>query len=96
MDAPMAASLCPDLTILPPALDDYRKISEQFFNILREYDESLQPLGPDEATLNLTQYFSHHSIKSHHQMLQFIANLKHKTHITLGLTISIGISHTPF
>jgi nucleotidyltransferase/DNA polymerase involved in DNA repair len=95
MDAAMAASLCPDLTILPTDLESYKRISQQFFNILREYDESPQLLGSDEAILNLTQYFSNQKINSHPQTLQFIENLKKKTHSILGLTLTCGISHNP-
>jgi nucleotidyltransferase/DNA polymerase involved in DNA repair len=88
MDAAMAASLCPDLTILPTALDDYKKISAQFFTILLEYDESPQFLGPDEAILNLTSYFSHQKINSPQQTLKFIQSLKHKAQSALNLTLS--------
>jgi nucleotidyltransferase/DNA polymerase involved in DNA repair len=88
MDAAMAASLCPDLTILPTALDDYKKISAQFFTILLEYDESPQTLGPDEAILNLTSYFSHQKINSPQQTLKFIQSLKHKAQSALNLTLS--------
>jgi len=49
-----ALELCPQLIILPPAMDRYRRASEQIFAIYREYTPLVEPLSLDEAHLDVT------------------------------------------
>ena len=49
-----ALKLCPQLLILPPAMDKYRRASEQILAIYRDYTPLVEPLSLDEAHLDVT------------------------------------------
>jgi len=49
-----ALKLCPQLVILPPVMDKYRRASEQILGIYRDYTPLVEPLSLDEAHLDVT------------------------------------------
>ncbi len=49
-----AQRLCPDLTILPLAMEQYRAASRQILAIYREYTDRVEPLSLDEAYLDVS------------------------------------------
>ncbi len=49
-----AYRLCPKATFLPVDIPEYRKTSEQIMSILKEYTPLVEPLGLDEAFLDVT------------------------------------------
>ena len=49
-----ALKLCPQLVILPPAMDKYRRASQQILAIYRDYTPLVEPLSLDEAHLDVT------------------------------------------
>jgi DNA polymerase-4 len=54
---PMARALrlCPELVIVPPHFDHYKKVSAQVMAILRSCTELVEPLSLDEAYLDVTE-----------------------------------------
>lgn len=52
----MATALrrCPDLLIMPPAMDKYRDASKQIMAIYRDYTDLVEPLSLDEAYLDVS------------------------------------------
>ncbi len=54
MPAAQAARLCPQAVFLRPDLPRYRQVSRQVFEVLRRYADAVEPLGLDEAYLDVT------------------------------------------
>ena len=54
----IARKLCPDLVLIYPQFEKYKKYAEIFRGILREYDENLESHGLDEAYVDLTDHVS--------------------------------------
>ena len=54
---PMARALrlCPDLVVVPPDFERYRRVSNQVMGILRACTPLVEPLSLDEAYLDVTQ-----------------------------------------
>lgn len=49
-----ALKKCPQLVILPPRFDLYKKVSRQIHEIFTEYTSKIEPLSLDEAFLDVT------------------------------------------
>ena len=54
MAAAQALKRCPDLIILPPAMEKYRVASRQILAIYRDYTALVEPLSLDEAYLDVS------------------------------------------
>lgn len=54
MASAQALKRCPELLILPPAMEKYRAASEQILAIYRDYTPLVEPLSLDEAYLDVT------------------------------------------
>src|SRR5688500_6160617 len=54
---PMARALrlCPDLVVVPPDFERYRRVSQQVMEILRACTPLVEPLSLDEAYLDVTE-----------------------------------------
>jgi len=50
-----AFELCPNLILLPPAIEKYRSISKEIYTILRQFTDLVEPISLDEAYLDVTQ-----------------------------------------
>ncbi|MGH8704785.1 MAG: DNA polymerase IV, partial [Burkholderiales bacterium] len=50
-----AVRLCPDLVIVPPDFERYRRVSTQVMDILRSCTPLVEPLSLDEAYLDVTE-----------------------------------------
>lgn len=50
-----AVRLCPELLIVPPHFDLYKKVSEEVMAILRSCTDLVEPLSLDEAYLDVTE-----------------------------------------
>ena len=55
MASAQALKRCPDLIILPPAMEKYRVASRQILTIYRDYTNLVEPLSLDEAYLDVTE-----------------------------------------
>ena len=54
MATAQAMKLCPELIVIPPAMEKYRLASRQIMDIYRSYTELVEPLSLDEAYLDVT------------------------------------------
>src|SRR4051812_27524597 len=50
-----ALQRCPQLVVLPPAMEKYRTASRRILAIYRDYTDLVEPLSLDEAFLDVTQ-----------------------------------------
>jgi DNA polymerase IV len=55
MASSQALRLCPDLVILKPDFDKYRRASEQIHTIFKRFTDHIEPLSLDEAFLDVSQ-----------------------------------------
>lgn len=55
MSSALAMRKCPDLLILPSAMDKYRTASRQIMAIYRDYTADVEPLSLDEAYLDVSR-----------------------------------------
>lgn len=90
---PMAQALqrCPDLIVLPPAMEKYRAASKQILAIYRDYTELVEPLSLDEAYLDVTQ--ATHFKGSATLIAQ---DIRARIAATVGITASAGVAPNKF
>ena len=82
-----ASRLCPQAIFIEGSFPKYRRASERFMSILASFSPYLEPMGLDEAYLDVTGFESIHG--SVHQMA---AKIKRRIKQELGLTASVGIA----
>ena len=91
MPSVTAKRLCPELIFVRHRFDRYHQISEQIFDILREFTDIIEPLSIDEAFLDVTS--DKKGIGSATIIAEEIRNeIRKKT----GLTASAGVSVNKF
>ena len=90
---PMSQALqrCPDLIVLPPAMDKYRAASKQILAIYHDYTELVEPLSLDEAYLDVTD--APHCKGSATLIAQ---EIRARIAETVGITASAGIAPNKF
>ena len=90
---PMSQALqrCPDLIVMPPAMEKYRAASRQILAIYRDYTELVEPLSLDEAYLDVTD--SPHCQNSATLIAQ---EIRARIADTVGITASAGIAPNKF
>ena len=91
MPTARALQLCPDLILLPVAMDKYRRVSAAIHTIFRRYTDKIEPLSLDEAYLDVTGL----------EVCQGSATLlaqriRAEIYATVGLTASAGIAPNKF
>lgn len=86
-----ALQRCPDLIVLPPAMDKYRAASKQILAIYRDYTDLVEPLSLDEAYLDVTA--STHLKGSATLIAQ---DIRERIAQTVGITASAGIAPNKF
>jgi DNA polymerase IV len=82
-----AARLCPQAIFIEGNFPKYREASRKFIAILADFSPFLEPMGLDEAYLDVTGFESLHG-SIHKMALEIKQRVKHE----LGLVASIGIS----
>jgi len=82
-----ASRLCPQATFIEGNFTKYRIASQKFMTILADFSPYLEPLGLDEAYLDVTGFESIHG--SIHQMAQA---MKQRIQDELWLCASVGIA----
>jgi DNA polymerase-4 len=50
-----ALSLCPQAIVVPPDLNRYRQVSQEFHRILADYSDQIESLGLDEAYIDVSE-----------------------------------------
>ena len=91
MPSSQAVRLCPDLILIPPNFERYKRESRAVHRILSRFTEQIEPLSLDEAYLDVTQ--SPHHGGSATLIAQEIRSLIRKE---TGLTASAGIAPNKF
>lgn len=91
MPMSQAVRRCPELVILPPAMEKYRAASRQILAIYRDYTDAVEPLSLDEAYLDV----SHASM--HKGSATLIAQeIRARVKETVGITASAGVASNKF
>jgi DNA polymerase-4 len=91
MATAQALQRCPDLIVLPPAMEKYRIASRQILAIYRDYTELVEPLSLDEAYLDVT-YAPH----CHGSATLMAQEIRQRIFDTVGITASAGIAPNKF
>lgn len=91
MPTSQALQRCPDLIVLPPAMEKYRTASKQILAIYRDYTELVEPLSLDEAYLDVSDapHFKNSATLIAQEIRARIAD-------TVGITASAGIAPNKF
>ncbi|MFC0254541.1 DNA polymerase IV [Massilia consociata] len=91
MATAQAMKLCPQLLVIPPAMEKYRIASRQIMDIYRDYTELVEPLSLDEAYLDVTD--SPHCKGSATLIAQ---EIRRRIVETVGITASAGVAPNKF
>jgi DNA polymerase-4 len=91
MATAQAMKLCPELIVIPPAMEKYRLASRQIMDIYRTYTELVEPLSLDEAYLDVTD--SPHCKGSATLIAQ---EIRQRIVETVGITASAGVAPNKF
>jgi DNA polymerase-4 len=91
MATAQALQRCPDLVVLPPAMEKYRAASRQILAIYRDYTDAVEPLSLDEAYLDVTN--SPHLNGSATLIAQ---EIRERIAQTVGITASAGVAPNKF
>ena len=91
MATAQALKLCPQLVVIPPAMDKYRIASKQILAIYNDYTDLVEPLSLDEAYLDVSD--SPHCKGSATLIAQ---EIRKRIFETVGITASAGVAHNKF
>ena len=87
-----AKELCQDLIIRPVNFDLYKKLSNEFFELVATYSSILEVASIDECYVDLTQYVIEHHIHPY----ELAKQIQNKVYQVLNLKCSIGIAPNKF
>lgn len=82
-----AKQLCPELIVVPPHFEEYRRFSRLVRDIYEEYTDQVEPFGIDEAWLDVTG--SRVLFGSGREIAD---KIRERIRRELGLTVSVGVS----
>lgn len=82
-----ARKKCPDLVIVPPSREIYKKYSKAFMDILRQYTPDVEPFSIDEAFMDMTG-----TRLLFGEPIDVAEQIKKRIKNELGFTVNIGIS----
>ncbi len=82
-----ASRLCPEAVFIEGNFHRYRDASQKFMAILADFSPFLEPMGLDEAYLDVTGFESIHG-----SIRQMAAAIKQRVKNELGLIASVGIA----
>nr|WP_277753174.1 DNA polymerase IV [Lacisediminimonas profundi] len=91
MSTAQALKRCPQLIVLPPAMEKYRIASRQILAIYRDYTDLVEPLSLDEAYLDVS------GVQQCSGSATLIAQeIRGRIAATVGITASAGIAPNKF
>ena len=82
-----ALKKCPNLVLVPPNHELYKKYSKQLIALLKEYAPAVEQFSIDEAFCDMS-----HTERIYGDPITSATNLKEKIKKELGFTVNIGIS----
>ena len=91
MATAQALKLCPQLVVVPPAMEKYRIASRQILAIYGDYTDLVEPLSLDEAYLDVSD--SPHCKGSATLIAQ---EIRQRIFDTVGITASAGVAPNKF
>lgn len=91
MPSAHALRLCPDLIIVPPDFDRYRRVSREIHELFRRYTELIEPLSLDEAYLDVTD-----SPHYDNRAVRIAKALRREVKERIGITVSAGVAPNKF
>lgn len=91
MPTAQALQRCPDLVVLPPAMEKYRIASRQILAIYGDYTALVEPLSLDEAFLDVTD-----APHCHGSATLMAQEIRARIVATVGITASAGIASNKF
>ncbi|TWG82479.1 DNA polymerase-4 [Cupriavidus gilardii J11] len=91
MSSAQARKRCPDLLILPPAMDKYREASRRIFGIYREYTALVEPLSLDEAYLDVSM-----CQRQQGSATRIAEEIRSRVREEVGVTVSAGVGPNKF
>lgn len=91
MSSALAMRKCPDLLILPPAMDKYRAASRLIMSIYRDYTPDVEPLSLDEAYLDVSG-----SERCQGSATRIAQEIRVRVYETVGVTVSAGVAPNKF
>jgi DNA polymerase-4 len=91
MATAQAMKLCPELLVIPPAMEKYRIASTQIMEIYADYTDLVEPLSLDEAYLDVSN--SPHCKGSATLIAQ---EIRRRIFETVGITASAGVAPNKF
>ncbi|MCK4580174.1 MAG: DNA polymerase IV, partial [Dehalococcoidia bacterium] len=87
MPSSQAKRLCPQATFIQPNLSRYRDASVKFMQILSIFSPHIQPMGLDEAFLDVTGYE-----ETHGSSRRLALAIRNRVSEELKITASVGIA----
>lgn len=84
-----ARKKCPELVLLPPHHQEYRRLSRQINALYQEYTDRVEPFGVDESWLDVTETLHLHGGDGK----ALADTLRRRIREEFGLTISVGVSY---
>ncbi|WP_083237379.1 MULTISPECIES: DNA polymerase IV [Burkholderia] len=91
MSSALAMRKCPDLLILPPAMDKYRAASRLIMAIYRDYTPDVEPLSLDEAYLDVSR-----ATRCRGSATLIAREIRERVRETVGVTVSAGVAPNKF
>lgn len=91
MPSKTAHALCPNATYIKPRIEFYKTISNEIFDIYKEYTELVEPLSLDEAFIDVT-----HNTYEITSAVEIAKEIKRKIKEKTSLTASAGVSFNKF
>lgn len=82
-----AKKKCPNLVLVEPHMEDYRKYSKLVNDVYLKYTDRVEPFSIDESFLDVTESMSLFGTAE-----EIAFKIKEEVKNTLGLTISVGVS----
>jgi DNA polymerase IV len=91
MSSALAMRKCPDLLILPSAMDKYRAASRLIMAIYRDYTPDVEPLSLDEAYLDVSR-----TERCQGSATLIAREIRARVFETVGVTVSAGVAPNKF
>ena len=91
MASATARKLCPDLIIIRPDIEKYRRASQQMHVIFHLYTDIIEPLSLDEAFLDVTE-----SDRCGGSATRIASDIRERIAKQVGITVSAGIAPNKF
>lgn len=78
---------CPDLVLVPPRHELYRRYSKAFIEILRQYSDTIEQFSVDEAFVDMTG-----TTRLFGEPVEAANSIRNRVRNELGFTVNVGVS----